>query len=212
MICLFGGTFDPVHHGHLRAALEVRQALGIDEVRLLPAGQPPHRRSPQASAEQRLALLRLAVADEPALAIDTRELHRAGPSYMADTLRSLREEVGDEPLCLALGLDALLGLDSWHDWRAIPALCHLLVMQRPGSGWPQSGELAELVARACVDSVQALHEQPAGLVAAMTVTQLDISATAIRRMLREGQSPRFLLPDKVLNHIYEQGWYLDAEH
>ncbi|HHO67993.1 MAG TPA: nicotinate-nucleotide adenylyltransferase [Gammaproteobacteria bacterium] len=212
MICILGGTFDPVHYGHLRPALEVRQALGIDQVRLLPAGRPPHRHPPQASAGQRLAMLELAVQDEPALAIDARELRRDGPSYMADTLRELREEIGDEPLCLALGMDALQGLDSWHDWHAIPALCHLLVMERPGSRWPRSGELLKRVARARVDDVDALHGQAAGLIAGIRVTQLDISASAIRRMLADGHSPRFLLPDRVLDYIYEQGLYLNAEH
>ena len=131
MICILGGTFDPVHFGHLRPALDVQQALEIRCIQLLPCRVPPHRDPPQGSPEQRLELLRLAVADEPALAIDTRELVREGASYMVDTLESLRAEKGEESLCLALGMDALLGLESWNRWREIAKLCHLVVMQRP---------------------------------------------------------------------------------
>ena len=136
MICILGGTFDPVHFGHLRPALEVQEALEIPRVHLVPCRLPPHRDLPQASPQQRLELLQLAVAKEPALAIDTRELDRSGPSYMVDTLASLRAERGQQPLCLALGMDALLGLESWYHWRDIAELCHLVVMQRPGERWP----------------------------------------------------------------------------
>lgn len=212
MICLFGGTFDPVHYGHLRPALEVQQALGIRAIRLLPCHIPPHRPAPLATPEQRLALLRLAVADEPALTIDERELRRGGTSYMVDTLDSLRGESSDEPVCLALGMDAFLGLEHWHRWRSILELCHLVVMERPGNRWPRQGELAQLIARARVESPQRLRTQPAGLVFSTAVTQLAISSTGIRAMLAQGRSPRYLLPDRVLQHIYTQGWYQTRQH
>jgi len=209
MICLLGGIFDPVHFGHLRPALDVQQALGISRVHLLPCRLPPHRAAPQQDAEQRLTLLQLAVRDEPALAVDERELRRAGPSYMIDTLEALRAEAGDEPLCLALGLDALAGLDSWHRWRELPDLCHLVVMQRPGGAWPQQGELAQRLDAARVTGVKALYEQPAGCVFGVNVTQMAISSTRIRELLARGDSPRYLLPDAVLDHIRQENWYAD---
>lgn len=207
MLCILGGTFDPVHFGHLRPALEVQQALDIAPVHLLPCRIPPHRAAPWASPEQRLALLRAAVADEPALAIDERELGREGPSYMVDTLETLRREHGEQPLCLALGMDAFGELDSWHRWRDIPSLCHLVVMQRPGSPWPQRGVMADLVKQARVDAPQALRSRPAGGIIGVPVTQLAISSTQIRGLLAAGRSPRYLLPDVVLERIRQENWY-----
>lgn len=207
MLCILGGTFDPVHFGHLRPALEVQQALDTASVHLLPCRIPPHRAAPRASPEQRLALLRAAVADEPALAIDERELGREGPSYMVDTLETLRREHGEQPLCLALGMDAFGELDSWHRWRDIPGLCHLVVMQRPGSRWPQRGVMAGWVKQARVDEPQALRSRPAGCIIGVPVTQLAISSTQIRGLLAAGRSPRYLLPDVVLERIRQENWY-----
>lgn len=207
MICILGGTFDPIHFGHLRPALDVQQALGIPCVHLLPCRLPPHRDPPQGSPEQRLELLRLAVADEPALDIDTRELVREGPSYMVDTLESLRAEQAEQSLCLALGMDALLSLECWHRWREIANLCHLVVMRRPGGRWPKRGALAELVSRARTGELERLHEQPAGYVYEVPVTQMAVSSTRIRELLAAGRSPRYLLPDAVLKRIKQERWY-----
>ena len=207
MICILGGTFDPVHFGHLRPALDVQQALEIPCVHLLPCRIPPHRDPPQGSPEQRLELLRLAVADEPALDIDTRELDREGPSYMVDTLESLRAEKGEKSLCLALGMDALLGLQSWYRWREIAKLCHLVVMQRPGRQWPKQGALADLVSKASTGALRQLHERPAGCIFGVPVTQMAVSSTRIRGLLAAGKSPRYLLPDAVLNRIRQEKWY-----
>lgn len=207
MICIVGGTFDPVHFGHLRPALDVQQALEIPCVHLLPCRVPPHRDSPQGSSEQRLELLRLAVVDEPALDIDTRELGREGPSYMVDTLESLRAEKGEKSLCLALGMDALLGLQSWYRWREIAKLCHLVVMQRPGRQWPKQGALADLVSKARTGALRQLHERPAGCIFGVPVTQMAVSSTQIRELLAAGKSPRYLLPDAVLNRIKQEKWY-----
>jgi nicotinate-nucleotide adenylyltransferase len=207
MLCILGGTFDPVHFGHLRPALEVQQALDIACVHLLPCRVPPHRSAPLASPGQRLALLRAAVADEPALAIDERELHREGPSYMVDTLEALRRERGDQPLCLALGMDAFAGLESWHRWQDIPALCHLVIMQRPGSVWPRQGVIAGWVEQARVEAPQVLRSRPAGCIIAVPVTQLAVSSTQIRALLAAGRSPRYLLPDVVLDRIRQENWY-----
>ena len=210
MICILGGTFDPVHYGHLRPALDVQQALGIPCLYLLPCRTPPHREPPQGSPEQRLELLRLAVADEPALELDSRELGRDGPSYMVDTLTSLRAEKGDEPLCLALGMDALLSLDSWHRWQDIAELCHLVVMQRPGRQWPQQGAIADLLRSAHTSKLARLRERPGGHVFQVAVTQMAISSTQIRGLLAAGKSPRYLLPDSVLNRIKQENWYASS--
>jgi len=207
MICILGGTFDPVHFGHLRPALDVQQALEIPCVHLLPCRLPPHRDPPQGSPEQRLELLRLAVADEPALEIDIRELGREGPSYMVDTLESLREEKAEESLCLALGLDAFLGLESWYRWREVAELCHLVVMQRPGRQWPKQGALADLVSKARTGALRRLHERPAGCIFVVSVTQMAVSSTQIRELLTAGKSPRYLLPDAVLSRIKQEKWY-----
>lgn len=207
MICLLGGTFDPVHHGHLRSALEVRQALGIDSVRLLPCRTPPHRPAPQASADVRLAMLEAVVADEPALQVDTRELQREGPSYMVDTLRSLRAEHQAEPICLAIGMDAFRGLESWHEWRAVQSLCHLVVMHRPGSRWPRAAALDELLARARVRDAARLRAAQGGLIMGVAVTQLAISSTRIRESIGKGLSVRYLLPDVVIQRIRQENLY-----
>jgi nicotinate-nucleotide adenylyltransferase len=207
MICILGGTFDPVHFGHLRPALDVQQALGIDCVHLLPCRTPPHREMPQLGGQQRLWLLQLAIANEPGLRIDERELRRDGPSYMVDTLMSLRAGIGERPLCLALGMDALLGLDRWHRWEDLFELCHLVAMQRPGNEWPQDGELALRVSGARVTDVQALYRAPAGCVLAVPVTQMAVSATRIRALLRAGRSARYLLPEAVFERILQENWY-----
>ncbi|VAW74509.1 Nicotinate-nucleotide adenylyltransferase [hydrothermal vent metagenome] len=208
MICILGGTYDPVHFGHLRTALDVQQALDIPQVHLLPCRVPPHRDEPYLSASARLTLLELAVQNEPSLQIDARELNREGPSWMVDTLQSLRNEIGpEEPLCLALGMDALAALDSWHYWREIPGLCHLVVMHRTGYDWPGEGEVADWLKTARMDDVTTLHDAPAGWAAAVRVTQLDISSTTIRETLAAGHNARYLLPDAVLERMTQENWY-----
>ena len=207
MIGLLGGTFDPVHFGHLRPALEVRQQLGLDEVRFIPCRVPPHRDAPAASADLRLRMLQAALAGTPGFTADERELRREGPSYMVDTLRSLRAELGAMPLDLILGADAFAGIDTWHQWREIPELCHLVVMQRPGWDVPVAGEAGALVRGRLAREPQALRAQPAGLVYFCAVTALDISATRIRELLSQGLSPRYLLPDAVLEIIEAERIY-----
>src|SRR3569832_105068 len=162
MIGLLGGTFDPIHFGHLRPAMDLLDELGLDHVRLIPCGVPPHRAAPRAHAEHRLTMLRLAVSGEPRLRVDERELRRPGPSYMVDTVLSLREELGDTPLALIIGMDALNGLATWRRWRKLVDLCHLIVMERPGGTAPATGELAALVAARRVYEVADLRARAAG--------------------------------------------------
>lgn len=210
-IGVFGGTFDPVHHGHLRPAFEVMEALELDEMRFVPSRLPPHRPAPHASPEHRFDMLQLAVAGEPRFTVDTRELERDGPSYMADTLASLRDEFGDTPLFLVLGLDAFLGLGAWHEWRRIPDLAHIVVAHRPGwqldSQVRGSAEALDLLRTARVDHPAGLMARPAGGVWLQPVTPLDISATALRALVAGGKSPRYLLPDPVWRYIEKEGLY-----
>lgn len=208
MIGILGGTFDPIHFGHLRPALDMQQALGFDEVRLIPCRMPPHRGAPHATPEQRLTMVRLATHGERTFSIDERELRRDGPSYMIDTLLSLRAELGDErPLALLIGMDALQGLDRWHRWRELADLCHVVVATRPGWTPPQSGAVAELVRERQVAEAVALRASPAGKLMFCPVTPLDISASRIRALLAEGKSPRYLLPGAVLEYIQAVGLY-----
>jgi nicotinate-nucleotide adenylyltransferase len=208
MIGVFGGTFDPIHFGHLRPALDVVQSLGLAELRLLPLKVAVHRPQPLASAALRLQMTRLAVNGQPGFVVDDRELTRDGPSYTVDTLASLREEVGaDAPLCLLIGGDAFAGFLDWHRPRAILGLAHLVVMQRPGAPTVRDQALRDEIGRRRVDDPGALRQAPAGRIYFQTVTQLDISSTRIRRMFAAGRSPRFLLPDAVLELLDREQCY-----
>lgn len=196
-LAILGGTFDPVHLGHLRAAWEASEALDA-EVRLVPAHVPPHRPAPVASAPQRVAILRAALAGQDRLALDTRELDRNGPSYTFDTLTALRREIGARPLVLLIGSDAFAALPTWHRWRELFDLAHIGVLTRPGHVPPLPVELAEAIGSREVADPSILRASAAGSVVRMAITQLEISATRIRALLREGREPRWLLPEVVL--------------
>jgi nicotinate-nucleotide adenylyltransferase len=204
---IFGGTFDPIHFGHLRTAFELLHTLRFAEVRFVPAGNPPHRDSPLADAALRLALVRAAVADQPGFVVDDREVRRAGPSYAVLTLRELREEFPLRPVCLAVGMDAFLGLPQWHAWREILQLAHIVVAHRPGWQAPAAGPLGELLAELRTDRIDDLHEAPAGRLFIHPVTQLEISSTDLRTLLAAGQDPRYLVPEAVRKAIRETGCY-----
>ena len=194
-LAILGGTFDPVHLGHLCVAWEAAEALDA-EIALVPAHVPPHRPAPRATAAQRVALLEAALAGQDVLRLDTRELERDGPSYSVDTLTELRGEIGpDRPLVLLVGADAFAGLPRWNRWREIFGLAHVGVLTRPGEHPVLDDELA--------DEIAPRHARvpagPAGQVIPVTVTALDISATAIRDLLAAGRMPRYLLPAGVVD-------------
>ena len=207
MIGIFGGTFDPVHFGHLRPALELQQSIGLDEVRLLPSHVPPHRSQPHASPQQRLAMLHAAIAGDPAFTVDTREFEREGPSYTLDTLQSLRAELGGTSLCLVIGMDAFREFTSWHRWREILEYSHLVVMTRPAMSPPEHGELADFISLHRVADAATLQSRTSGLLLFHPVTQLEISGTGIRKLLGKGKRADFLLPKSVLEVIYREGLY-----
>jgi nicotinate-nucleotide adenylyltransferase len=205
---ILGGTFDPVHYGHLRPALELLETLDLAEVRFVPCRIPPHRGAPWITADQRLALVRLATDGQPGFATDDRELRREGPSYMVDTLASLRADLdADMPLGLIVGTDVFRELHTWHRWRELTDLAHIVVMQRPGVLQPLPPVLEEFVAPRVVYDAGALRHRPAGGILFQPVTQLHISATRIRALLAHGRSPRYLLPDPVLAYIQERALY-----
>jgi len=209
-IGIFGGTFDPVHFGHLRPALELYEQLGLKRMLMLPCATPAHRSQPQASVEQRLEMLQLAIEHEPRLEIDVRELKRGGTSYMIDTLHSLRREVGRKPICLCLGLDAFLGLPGWHQWQDLLDLAHIVVAHRPGWTLEMESiapELQRLMAVHLRDSDVSECERSAGAIVLQPVTQLAISATDIRERIAAGDSGRYLMPEAVWNYIQKEKLY-----
>ena len=207
---LFGGTFDPIHRGHLASLLELQQRLQPDAVRLLPAKAPPHRTEPGATPAERLAMVQAAVAGHPGLIADGRELRRDGPSYSRDTVAELRRELGaDCALAWVLGSDAFAAFCSWHRWRQLLELAHLIVLARPGSELPTAGAEADLLQRRRLHDPQQLRETPAGGILPLTLTPHPVSATAVRERLRAGELPWALLPEPVCryiehHHLYQQ--------
>jgi nicotinate-nucleotide adenylyltransferase len=206
-IGIYGGTFDPIHYGHLRLAEELADFLSLAQVRFIPAAQPPLRGGPQASPRQRLAMVELAIQGNPRFIVDARELQRVGPSYTVDTLRELRQELGEaQPLFLFMGADAFLKLGAWHEWRQLFTLAHLVVAHRPGydpAAWVQrldAGVLAEFNARQGA-TPQAAAILGAGCILTFPMTALEISATRIRSLIQAGHSARYLLPDAVVDYI-----------
>ncbi|MCC7219159.1 MAG: nicotinate-nucleotide adenylyltransferase [Candidatus Contendobacter sp.] len=207
-IGILGGTFDPIHYGHLRPALDLLEELELAEIRFVPCRIPAHRGTPLISAEQRLALVQLATAGQAGFVSDDRELRREGLSYMVDTLAALRGDFGDEtPLCLIVGADAFRELHTWRRWQELPNLAHIVVMQRPGLLKPLAPALDAFTTPRLIHDRFALQRKPAGGILFQTVTQLDISATRIRTLLARGQSPRYLLPEAVLAYIHAQALY-----
>jgi nicotinate-nucleotide adenylyltransferase len=206
-IGLFGGTFDPIHYGHLRTAFELWQALGLAEVRFMPTGSPPHRDQTHATAEHRVAMVRAAVAGISAFIVDDREVRRTGVSYSVDTLTELRAEYPERSLCLLLGMDAFLGLPHWHRWRELLDLAHIVVAHRPGWKAPTMGPLGEVMVDRGTGAIRDLHDSPAGRVYVRAVTQLEISSTELRQLIVSGQDPRYLVPDDVRSLIRKTGCY-----
>ena len=212
---ILGGTFDPIHYAHLRLAQEVADALALAQVRFIPASIPPHRATPRVTAADRLEMTRLACAGNTRFVVDDRECRRHGPSYTVDTLRELREELGDGlPLCLLMGVDAFMALHTWSRWETLFHLAHVIVAHRPGSTLDVTGmspALADQFQRRRAAAASQLHESAAGRIWPQTTTPLDISATAIRATISEDRSPRYLLPDSVLDYIHRHTLYKELD-
>ena len=209
MIGIFGGTFDPIHYGHLRAALEIQELLLLSQVRLIPSAVPPHRQQPAANATQRRQMLELAIQNQTNFVCDVRELEREGYSYMVDTLASLRLDFPQQPLLLAIGTDAFNHLTGWHQWQRLFEFAHIVVMTRPSF---RQQKLDDFFAARYTTDKSELTNSLAGKLYFQAITQLDISATAIRQLIKQQRNPKFLLPDTVLDFIHQQQLYQTDTH
>jgi nicotinate-nucleotide adenylyltransferase len=209
-LALFGGTFDPVHYGHLRCADEARQKLNLESLYLLPSGSPPHRDAPRASVRQRLDMLRLALPEFPQLEIDDRETLRSGPSYMVDTLGELKAEFPQRPLLLLIGQDAANHLHGWFHWQELFELAHIVILTRPGATAEYRQDIGKQINRRLVPDVQEMLNSDAGSVLNLGVISIDVSATTIQSIIRLGRSPHSMLPVAVLDYINENQLYLPA--
>jgi nicotinate-nucleotide adenylyltransferase len=203
---IFGGTFDPVHIGHLRTAFELRVRLGLDRVYFVPAAIPPHRPEPAAPAAVRVAILEAVLASDAYAVVDQRELLRDGPSYTIETAIEFRAQFPESALCLLLGMDAFLGLPAWRDWERLLTLVNIVVARRPGASLPSAGRLASLLDARRVDPRTASWAA-AGQIVVQNVTQLEVSATDLRASIRDGIEPRYLVPESAWHIIDTSGCY-----
>ncbi|ALG67198.1 nicotinate-nucleotide adenylyltransferase [Beggiatoa leptomitoformis] len=204
---MLGGTFNPIHHGHLRLALELYERLSFAQVHLVPAANPPHREKPTVGAELRFAMVQAAVAGVSGLIADDRELKRQGFSYTVDTLRSLRNEYPNNPLCLILGMDAFIGLPTWQAWESIIELAHLVVVRRPGTLLPMSHRMHDFLVTHQVNNTVDIHTRLAGKILVEEIPALTISATQIRTLVAQGRDPSYLIPLPVLEIIQQYQLY-----
>jgi nicotinate-nucleotide adenylyltransferase len=209
-IGLLGGTFDPIHFGHLGMAQELAEALALDTVKFIPAAVPPLKSQPSASAADRCAMVQLAIANNPDFQLDERELKRTGPSYTVETLRSLRSELSEQDsLVLFIGSDAFKQLNRWHQWQEIIQLCHIALVARPDSevSTGLNPELVTFLQDHYTENAMDLQSESAGLITMQAITPLAISSSAIREQLKNRQSARYLTPDCVLDYIAQHGLY-----
>ncbi len=206
-IGILGGTFDPIHNGHLYLAKQVLQDLHLQEIRFIPAAQPLLRDAPLATPAHRLAMVELAVTGISALTVDDRELQRQGPSYTVDTLAEIRGEVGETPLCLILGVEQFSQFEKWQHWPHILELAHLVVHNRAGYALQLGQEINELLAQRQIKDEKLLHHTAAGAIFLQEIPPLMISATEVRRRLLEKDNPEQFLPQKVWKYICENQLY-----
>jgi nicotinate-nucleotide adenylyltransferase len=208
LIGILGGTFNPIHFGHLRIAQEIAEAASLSQIKFIPSANPPHKAPPQVSAQQRAEMVQLAIQDNPLFSLDTRELARSGPSYTIDTLRSLRDEYRDAAFCLIIGTDAFANLDQWHAWQSILSDCHLILVPRPNhNAQPLNQTLANLLKQRGTQEFEQLRLQRNGCIIQQSVTALDISSSQIRSSIAQKKSPIYLSPSSVLKYIQHHQLY-----
>jgi len=208
LVGVFGGTFNPVHYGHLRSALELVERLQLEQLRLMPSASPPHRDAPECSAERRAAMVELAVTGEPRLVCDAREMQRPGKSYTIDSLIELRGELGaQQGLCMVLGCDAVQDIATWHRWQELLDWAHIVIIARPGWQLPRAGKLAQWLKAHQLESPELLRQRPCGGIVIEELRPLAISSTEIRDLLASGRSARYLMPQSVLDYIHTHTLY-----
>ena len=208
LVGVFGGTFNPVHYGHLRSALELVERLQLEQLRLMPSASPPHRDAPECSAERRAAMVELAVTGEPRLVCDAREMQRPGKSYTIDSLIELRGELGTrQGLCMVLGCDAVQDIATWHRWQELLDWAHIVIIARPGWQLPRAGKLAQWLKAHQLESPELLRQRPCGGIVIEELRPLAISSTEIRDLLASGRSARYLMPQSVLDYIHTHTLY-----
>ena len=214
LVGIFGGTFDPIHYGHLRVAEEIVETVGLQKMYFVPAGMPRLRHSPVASSQHRVEIVRLAIQKNPDFVLDEREIYRDGVSYSIDTVREFKQEFGEEVrLCFILGADAFIKLPEWNNWKELFNLCHFIVSTRPGYTLTLikellSKELREECSQRWVSNTESLKKDTSGLIFIASTTMLDISATSIRAHIAAGRSVRHLVPSVTVNYISENKLYL----
>lgn len=204
MIGIYGGTFNPVHYGHLRSALEVKEIFGLDEIRLIPCYQPALKNQPSVTAEKRLQMLQLAVEEQDGFVCDSRELDRQGASYMVDTLASLHKDFPEQSLVLFIGTDAFADLSHWHQWQRLFDYAHIVVMTRPDA---ENIPLIDFFKTRLANTPAELKQSSAGKLYFQNITQLAISSTKLRNLLEKQRSIRFLVPNNVINYIQQNKLY-----
>lgn len=207
-VAIMGGTFDPIHNGHLRTAVDIVDRFHFTELRLVPCFMPVHKSHPSITASQRLDMVSLAVQQHPNLLVDKREIQRTGPSYSIDTLIELRNELGPEAaITMVVGMDSFLSLPKWHQWQRILNYAHILVVSRPG--WhPEFGiELRDLLEKSRAQSAAELQSAPAGKIHMETLTALEISSSLIRSLCEQNKSIAYLLPESVQAYIDQHTLY-----
>ena len=210
MIGIYGGTFDPVHFGHLRPAVDVVETLQLEQLWFIPCGEPVHRDAPIASCADRLAMLQLATTDYDKFVVDDREIQRAGGSYMVDTVSSLIQDYPEQQFCLVVGMDAFMQFDAWRDWQTITGQVSIVVTCRPQfslAAMEQRPALQDYIQRAKLDDANAFVQASKPSLFFCSVTQLDISATQIRDLVNQGISTHYLMPTSVANYISNNGLY-----
>ncbi|MFP3013266.1 MAG: nicotinate-nucleotide adenylyltransferase [Arsenophonus sp. NC-QC1-MAG3] len=206
---LFGGTFDPIHYGHLLPVEVLAKLVGLQQVVLLPNHVAPHRQQPEATAQQRLEMIKLAIKNNPLFSIDTRELKRTTPSYTVETLLSFRKQISwQKPLAFIIGQDSLLSIDTWFNWEKILDLCHLLVCARPGyAAYFLTSSMQEWLIQHQVHKPEIFSYKPSGTIYLAKTPLLNISATEIRKRKHDRKSCKNILPPEVLRYVNKHHLY-----
>lgn len=198
---ILGGTFDPVHHGHIRLAIEFLERLELVEVRLIPLNTPPHREPPVGSPAHRFKMLQIATGHLAGITVDDFELRKPSVSYTIDTVSNFRTKSGDTPVCLLMGIDAFMTIKQWHRWQELPEYVHIVIANRPGNIIDNFESFAADLGITVTESPGRLHQAPSGQVCMLNIPMLDISSTQIRSIISSGKNPEGLLPTEVINYI-----------